>query len=227
MYLPDHGSPVETSPSESVRECLAFSLLAPSSWRLKCPVPAGRLSWAGGTCRGHCSALAFIHRLTRSPEKLRAPAGAVRKSSFLMFPLTRDRLSSAASTPPSVSSLKPTGTRQKWGFRNLTPNGLELGLVWDNPACPREKGVRIALSLSPFQSSEESEAFLPSPSCEHRGRLLRPLRCLGRLQCGGSPAHPGRPFSPSLLSSVSVFNICFPRDCKAPWSAVPHTPWDV
>lgn len=68
MYLPDHGSPVETSPSESVRECLAFSLLAPSSWRLKCPVPAERLSWAGGT------ALAFIHRLTRSPREAAGPS---------------------------------------------------------------------------------------------------------------------------------------------------------
>lgn len=73
-------------------------------------------------------------------------------SLFLMFPLTRDPLSSAVSTPPLVSFKKPTGTciltYQKGGFWNPFPmgwgsSGIVLAPFW-------EEGVWIAQSLWSF-----------------------------------------------------------------------------
>lgn len=128
MYLPEHGSPVETSPSESVRECLAFSLLAPSSWRPKCPVPAERLSWEGGTRRGPCSALALHSQIDQEPGEAAGPSRG-REEVFISNVSFNQGPSVLCCFHPTLSSLKPTGARQKWGFRNLTQNGLELGLV--------------------------------------------------------------------------------------------------
>lgn len=68
-----------------------------------------------------------------------------------MFPLTREGPSVLCyfySIP--VIFLKPLGACQKWRFQNLTLSEVGLGLVWDYPAPPWDKGVRIAMSLSPF-----------------------------------------------------------------------------
>ena len=59
------------------------------------------------------------------------PAGDVKKSVFQMFLVTKDPLSFALSSAPRVVFLKLMGacvlTFQKWGFRILTPQCIEVG----------------------------------------------------------------------------------------------------
>lgn len=113
------------------------SLLALPGLRLTCPVQTVKALLGRG--RGHWAVFCISLHSWVSQEPWRScslPPGNV-KSSFLMFPLTREGPSVLCyfySIP--VIFLKPLGTCQKWRFQNLTPSGVGLGLVWDYPAPP-------------------------------------------------------------------------------------------